>query len=125
VNNDDRIQYLANIFYLVNADGKISEEESRAFAEVAKDLGAGHSDKCDALAMAQAQGFDLCFPGQDSDRVRNVEDLLFVACCDGEFSAIEKKIVTVGGLLTDISDEQFAAMKANAKKRVVQFREQA
>ncbi|MBN1787211.1 MAG: TerB family tellurite resistance protein [Sedimentisphaerales bacterium] len=118
MNQTEQIQYLANIYYLARADENFEVEEDYMIQEIAKEIGAGYLETRKALDMSMADDFKVIPPARLSDRLRTVEDMLFVAYCDKKFHPMEKKIVLNIAKQVGVKREQFEEIRSETKERL-------
>ncbi len=115
---DERIVYLANVARVAGADGKVSPREGEAIERVRVELGARRDDLAEAL-HAVAHGRHSISPvGRLSEQIRNLEDMVFVAVCDGRLSGEEKPEVLGFAGQVEISQDQLNRILQEAKRRV-------
>ena len=58
MNKEEQVQYLANVFYIVLADGNTDKNEEKAFERIAQAIGAGYFERRNAQDLAKQDGFD-------------------------------------------------------------------
>ena len=90
---DEQVQYLANIFHVARADGRVSTVEDSMVEELAKGVNAGYLETRNALDLSMEKDFTFTFPKRFSDRIRNLEDMLFVAYGESGLDDMEKKVI--------------------------------
>jgi len=83
--------YLANIIKMSQTDGKMNPKAQRALKEVCKSLPMDNKTLKGAAGMVSGGGHVLTPVGRFSDKVRNLEDMLYVALVDGELSGSERE----------------------------------
>ncbi len=93
MNDEETIKYLANIYYVVASDGEVERIEERVFEEIARDIRAGYLDRKEAMKLAESEGLQMHVAARLSDRIRNLEDMIFAAYCNGTLEPTEKKAV--------------------------------
>ena len=91
MNKAEQVRYLANLYYLLASDGAVDRVEEKVFEEIARDIGAGYFERREAMEMAKKEGLQVRLGGRLSERIRNLEDMLFLAYCDGALAPAEKK----------------------------------
>ncbi len=114
---EETIDYLANIYAVVAADGAIDRIEERVFEAIARDIGGGYFERKQAVEKAGAGNLPARLELRWSDQVRNLEDMLFVAYCDGSLEPTEKKVIIDYANFLSISQTQLAAIRQEAKRR--------
>jgi uncharacterized tellurite resistance protein B-like protein len=120
--NDEKIQYLANIWYLALVDGKAERIEDKILDVIARGIDAGYFETIKAKGRATQEGFTLQYPARLSDRIRNVEDILLMAYADKKLESLEKKILIDYANHLDITKEQLAAIQQETKARLKDIR---
>ena len=120
MDNEAKIQYLANIYHLVRADGQVKTTEEDVMETVAKGIGVGYLETRKALDLSMEKDFATVNPKRWSDRIRNVEDMLLVAYADHKLSSTEKQVLGEFANKLGISQKQFDMIKEETKGR---FRE--
>ena len=85
------VTYLANIIKISQMDGQLDPREQEAVGEICQRLHAKESDLAEAMKKVAEGGHALIPVGRFSDKVRNLEDMLFVAMSDGDLSKAEKE----------------------------------
>lgn len=116
---DQRIIYLANVVFIAAADGKIRPSEAKAIESIRKDIGASESDLRQALARV-AQGDHTLFPvGRFSDKIRNLEDMIYVSLKDDEFVEQEQSEILWFAESIQITRDQLKSLRSESKVRVL------
>lgn len=90
ITTDLVITYLANIIHIVQRDGRFDPAEQEALGEICKRLGTTEAQMAEALEKAAADEYQLAPVGRFSDKIQNLEDMLFVAMVDGDMTPPEK-----------------------------------
>ena len=122
MNEEEKAKYLANIYHLLIADGGVDRLEERVFDEIRRDLRAGYLEIQKAKGLAQQQTYQVELVGRWSNRIANLEDMLFAAYCNGMFDRTEKKVVQQYAQQLGISQAQFDMIKQEAKRRYTEFK---
>jgi len=120
---NEQVQYLANIYFLLLADGQVERIEGRVFESIDHEIGAGYFERRNALELAQQADFKVSPVGRLSERLRNLEDLLFAAYCNGVVDMAEKKLIVEFATKIAVNQQQFGVMKTEAKQRHTEFGE--
>jgi hypothetical protein len=116
---DQRVIYLANVAFIAAADGKIKPSEAKAIESIRKEIGATESDLRTALTRV-AQGSHTLFPvGRLSDKIRNLEDMVFVSLKDDEFVDSEKTELLLFAKSIQITQDQLRGLLSESKARVL------
>ena len=118
MDNEEQIQYLANIYHLVRADGQIDRLEEKLIDEIAKGVKAGYFEAIKARDMSEKEDFLIKYPDRWSDRIRCIEDMLLVAYSDKKLHALEKKVLLEYARQLGISQKQFDIIKKETKARL-------
>ena len=84
------VSYLANLIMISKADGSVSEEEQAAIACVCEEINANETDVEEAKRVTEKDGYQVTAVGRYSERIRNLEDMIFVALSDSALSDPEK-----------------------------------
>jgi tellurite resistance protein len=119
---EEKTKYLANICCLLIADGDIDLTEQEVFNEISQGIGAGLVERQDAVRMARGLGYQVRLVGRWSQRIRNLEDMLLAAYCNGVFEKTEKKAIQQYARQLGINQEQFDMIKQEAKRRYAEFK---
>lgn len=82
-------QYLANVLAIARADNAIGESERAAVDEVCAEVGGKKTDMKKAEKLAESEGFVSKPVGRFSDKVRNIEDMIYVSLADGDLGEDE------------------------------------
>jgi hypothetical protein len=122
MNNDEQIQYLANIYYLARCDGRFEVEEDYLLQEIAKGIGAGYLETRKALDKAMTDGFEVKIPTRFSEKIRNFEDMLMVAFYDNKLEETEKKIISSYAKRLAIEQKQIDIIKEEIVQRLKDFK---
>jgi DnaJ-domain-containing protein 1 len=122
MNNEEKARYLANIYYVLLADGQVDRVEERVFEEMSREIGAGYFERKEALDLARKPGYRVEPAGRWSQQVRNLEDMLFAAFADDAFHPAEKKAVREYAAGLGIDQKQFTRVIEEAKQRYAEFR---
>jgi len=117
MDSKEAVIYLANVVLISAADAKLSQEEGEAIEAVRREIGASEEQLKEALETV-AQGRHRATPvGRFSDRVRNLEDMVFVSLTDGEMSDAEKPELLSFAKQVKVSQTQITEILAQAKAR--------
>jgi len=122
MNDEEKAKYLANLYHVVVADGDVDRVEERVFDEIRRDIRAGYLETQKAKEAAGNDGFEAELVGRWSERVANLEDMLFVAMCNGVVDPAEKKAIQQYARRLGIDQGQFDLIQEEAKQRYAQFK---
>lgn len=116
---DQRVVYLANVVFIAAADGKIKPSEAKAIESIRKDIGASESDLRQALTRV-AKGNHTLFPvGRFSDKIRNLEDMIFVSLKDSELLESEQSEIVWFAESIQLTQDQLSSIRSESKVRVL------
>ena len=116
--NEEKIQYLANVYYLALVDGEVDQIEEKLFDYIAKGIQAGYFETLKAMDLAKTADFEVKYPMRLSDRIKCAEDLLLIAYADDKLVEVEKKIVLDYANHLGMHKEQFVTVKEETAKRL-------
>jgi len=119
---EETIGYLANIYAVVVADGEVDRLEERIFEEIAREIGAGYTERRKAVDEAGQGGLPKRLELRWSDQIRNLEDMLFVAYCDGSLDPTEKQVIVKYANFLNINQAQLGVVREDAKRRFAEFK---
>ncbi|HJN09419.1 MAG: TerB family tellurite resistance protein [Pirellulaceae bacterium] len=118
---DETVDYLANIYAVVAADGAVERIEERVFESIAREIGAGYFERKQAIEKINTGQWPVRLDLRWSDRIRNLEDMLFVGYCDGTLDPTEKQAIINYANLLSINQQQLGLIKEEAKRRFSEF----
>lgn len=124
MNRDEKIDYLVNIYAAAAVDGSVERIEERVYEEVGKGIGAGYYERTVAKEKVAKSSSELPAPlaVRWSEQIRNLEDMLFLAYCDGTLDPAEKKYIINYANSLNINQAQLAAIRDEAKQRHAEFK---
>lgn len=120
--SDEKIQYLANVYYIIMVDGSMERVEERMFDRIAKGIDAGYFEQSRAKEMVKKDGFAIRYPSRWSDRIRSMEDLLAAALSDEKLHALEKKLMTDYAKHLGIDQKQMNLITKETKARLEEMK---
>jgi len=91
---------------MARVDGKITSSEAQTIEEIQKRFVIKKSDFNKASQLAEQSDFRIKLVGHFSDKIKNLEDIIYVSLIDGELNENEKLILTEAINELRISDEQ-------------------
>ena len=106
LSNDQLITYLSNIIYVARIDGKITASETQAIEEIQKRIGAKKSELNKASLMAESTEFKIKLIGHFSDKIKNMEDIIYISLIDGDLDEKEKELFVDAASDLKITSEQ-------------------
>ncbi|MDD5010958.1 MAG: TerB family tellurite resistance protein [Phycisphaerae bacterium] len=118
MNQQEQIQYLANIYNLAAADENFQVEEDYLLQEIAKGIGAGYLETRKALDLSGQKDFTVKLPHRYSERLRCLEDMLFVALSDKKLHVMEKETILTFAKQLGINQEQMDIIRKETKERL-------
>jgi uncharacterized tellurite resistance protein B-like protein len=118
MNQQEQIQYLANIYNLATADGSFQVEEDYLLQEIAKGIGAGYLETRKALDLSQQKDFTVKLPHRYSEKLRCLEDMLFVALSDKKLHEMEKQIILIFAKQLGINQNHMDIIRKETKDRL-------
>ena len=123
MNKEEKVRYLANLYFLLLADGQVERAEEKEFEKIARDLSAGYFERKEAMEIAKNEGLQLHLPSRLSQRIRNLEDMLFLAYANDALDPAEKEPIMDYANHLGISQQQLNVIKQETKQRYVQYKE--
>lgn len=115
---EERVVYLGNVVHVAGVDGEVSPREGEAIEQVRRELGAQEDELAAALRAVARGEHNLAVVGRLSERIRNLEDMLFVAVCDRRFSGEERPEVMGFAREVGVSQAQLNTVVKEAKERL-------
>ena len=117
---EEQVQYLANIYHVARASGRVEVIEDITAEDMAKGIGAGYLETRNALDLSAEKDFSVKFSPRLSERIRNLEDILFLAYCDKTLDELEKEIVVDFARQLGITQEQMNMIRKEARARFLE-----
>jgi uncharacterized tellurite resistance protein B-like protein len=87
------ISYLANLIMIASADGVIDNKEEIAIDRICNEISAKRTDVEEASKVTKKADYQVTPVGRYSERIRNLEDMIFVALSDNDLSDPEKSVI--------------------------------
>ena len=112
------VQYLANVLVVARADGSFGAREDAAMESIRQAIKAKKSELNKAIKLAGSDDFILVPPGRYSERIRNIEDMIFVALLDDELADKEKQVITDFAKKAGCVQEQINLILRETKRRI-------
>ena len=112
------IQYLANVLVVARADGSFGAREDAAIETIRLAIKAKKSELNKAGRLAESDDFIFVPTSRYSERIRNIEDMIFVALLDGELANEEKQIITSFAKKAGCNQEQINQILQETKSRI-------
>lgn len=120
LSNDEKTQYLANILGLIHADGKITPQEESTLPLAQKTIAARKTELTRAYKLFDTNSFTPTPVGLWSDKIKNLEFIIYASLIDGELSRDEKKYILSFAKQINISQEQLNFIVTDIKKSIQQ-----
>ena len=117
MNQEDQIQYLANIYFLAGADDNFTVIEDVALIKIAESIGGGYLETRKALDMSMEAGFKIKLPKLEEDRLRNLEDIMLVAFVDNKLVETERDIIMSFAKKLGVSSKELIEIKNKAVEK--------
>ena len=115
--HEEILTYLANVAMISAVDGQLSPLEAKAIETVRQEIDASKND-LNAALQAVAQGDYQIIPvGRFSEKVRNLEDMVFVSLVDGDLSKAEKPEILSFAKAIKINQNQLTQILSETKNR--------
>lgn len=121
MNKDQQVKYLANIYAVLSADGDVDRTEGRVFEDISRGIQAGYFERKQAMKAADAEELPVQLDCRWSDQIRNLEDMFFVALCDGSLESAEKKVIVSYARTLGISQKQLDQIRVESRDRYESF----
>ncbi len=116
--DEDIVTYLANIVLASRADRKVNPLEEKAMEYMCQGIGARHGDLDKAIKAVEAGNHKPTPVGRFSDKVRNLEDMIYISVSDGQLPASQKKIILSFGKEINVNQEQINGILDESKRRI-------
>lgn len=117
MNGGEKTRYLSNLYMLLFRDGQIDSQEERLVDSISKEIRASHDDRHRARNLFKEEGLQTDVSARWSDRIRNLEDLIFAAYLDGTVEPSEKRIVVDYAKHLGIDQRQLNQIKLETRRR--------
>ncbi len=115
---DEKIRYLANIIMIARADGKLSSKETTALEQIQKKIKARKTELNKAYKMAEEPDCILTPVGNWSDKISNLEDMMYMSAVDGEVDNQEKVLIVEFAKTIQITQNQLNFIFADVKNEL-------
>ncbi len=117
MNDNDVVQYLANVLAVARSDDVLGPQEEAAIEQVRTDIGAKKKDLKDAQKLAEREDSQPVPVGRYSERIRNLEDMVFIALVDRELDPSEKQTILGFAKQLEVTQDQVKRIVAETKDR--------
>ena len=115
--NEEAIRYLANIYQVLASDNEVERDEERLFEAISREIHAGYSERRQAMELAASQPIQTQVSARWSERIRNLEDMIFAAYRNGVLDPSEKKPIVEYAMSLGIDQPHLNLIKNEAKQR--------
>ena len=106
LNEQDKIQYLANVLKVAFDNKSLSARETAALEEIRKSIDAKKGLLAAAQKIVEIGSYNFIKAGSFADQVKNLEAILFVALTDTDLNESESRLVNEFIRLIGISQSQ-------------------
>ncbi|OQY07230.1 MAG: hypothetical protein B6I22_03535 [Desulfobacteraceae bacterium 4572_123] len=123
-----KVIYLANIVSIARAVGNISPKEIEAIKKIQESIGAGKIELNKAYKAAESPDYEINPVGYWSDKVKNLEDVIYVSMIDGWITDKKKQSILKFAKQINLKQEQIkyiAAFFTPGFARVIQEQQKA
>ena len=110
-------QYLANVLHVAALDGVPNPTELSTFQTICADFQAKKRDIKEAEALAANPDFQIKATGCFSDKIKLLEDMVYMAISDGNLEGAEKQIIVKLAKELGIAQPQMNMILGEAKSR--------
>jgi len=117
VDKDEIRRYLANLYCVAASDGKSERAETTAIERIGREVRAGYFELKQAEELARTDGLQIDVAARWSDRIRNLEDMFFLAYGNSVLDPGEKSIIVDYANSLGIDQNQLNLVKQEAKRR--------
>lgn len=115
MNDQQRVQFMANLFYVLYSDSNIRKAEEQVFNRFAMQISAKRHHLDLAVEKARAPSFELSFPFRFADSIFNLEAMLITVLIDKKLNINEKKSIQEAKQKLELSEAQFKHVVEDAK----------
>jgi len=118
LSNEQKVLYLANVIAMARADGQLSPVEEAAIEVVQKSIGARKTELNKAFSQAEKDQFQPAPVGFWSNKIKNLEDIIYVSMIDGVVDNNEKKLLLSFAKQIQISQDQLNLIISDVKNEI-------
>lgn len=116
--NKDLITYLANIVLVSRVDGAVHPLEQEAMENICRSIGASESELDSAVKIVEAGDHKPKPVGRFSDKVRNLEDMIYLSVSDEQLPASQKRIILSFAKKIKLEQAQINEILSESKQRI-------
>jgi len=109
--------YLANIVLIMKADGEYDPHEIDGFQTICKGVGATEDNLEKAMQVVENGDYGLTPAGRLSDKIRNLEDMIYVFLSTSKLPDSEKKIVLSYAKMIQLTQQQINEILKETRQR--------
>ena len=113
-----KVIYLANIVSIARAVGNISPKEIEAIKKIQESIGAGKIELNKAYKAAESPDYEINPVGYWSDKVKNLEDVIYVSMIDGWITDKKKQSILKFAKQINLKQEQIKYIAADVKNEL-------
>ena len=118
MNSEEKMAYLANVILISSADGNLSPEEAEGIEECRMQIGAEKIDLQQALESVVQGKHNITPVGRYSEKVKNLEDMVYIAILDGVLSESEKPEILSFAKAIKMTQDQVTEIFSEVKQRI-------
>jgi uncharacterized tellurite resistance protein B-like protein len=116
--NKDLVTYLANIVLVSRVDGEAHALENEAMEDICRRIGARQDELNSAIEVVETSNHKPTPVGRFSDKVRNLEDMIYISVSDEKLPASQKKVILSFAKEIKVSQAQINEILYESKKRI-------
>ena len=109
--------YLANIVLIMKADGEYDPHEIDGFQTICKGVGATEDNLENAMQAVENGDYGLTPAGRLSDKIRNLEDMIYVFLSTSKLPDSEKKIILSYATMIQLTQQQINEILKETRQR--------
>ena len=115
---DEKITYLSNIVSIARADGSISPKETEALELIQKTIKARKTELTKAYKIAESKDHKIIPVGSWSDKICNLEGMIYVSAVDGVIDNKEKPSLLKFAKQININQEQLKYILSDVQSEI-------
>jgi uncharacterized tellurite resistance protein B-like protein len=114
----DLVTYLANIVLVSRVDREVHPLEKEAMENICRGIGARQGELNSAIEIVEAGNHKPTPVGRFSDKVRNLEDMIYISISDEQLPASQKKVILSFAKEIKVSKAQINEILSESKRRI-------
>ncbi len=114
----DIVTYLANVVLVSRVDGEVHPLEKEAMENICRGIGARRDELDSAIKIVEAGNYKPTPVGRFSDKVRNLEDMIYISVSDEQLPASQKKVILSFAKEIKVSQAQVNEILSESKRRI-------